>query len=198
MEHGEFADGQWDGEAYQRQVDEKLAAVDRPHGEADLVMRFAPSRVLDAGCGTGRVARELARRGVEVVGVDVDASMIATAARLAPDLRWEVADLAALALGATFDVVLLAGNVVLFTPPGTEKALVAGVSAHLAPDGHLLTGFQLGDRLTLAAFDQHCQAAGLELVDRWATWDQRAFSPGADYAVSVHVPRGTSANMITT
>ena len=28
--------------------------------------------------------------------------------------------------------------------------------------------------------------AGLELVDRWATWDRGTFTPGADYAVSVH------------
>ena len=42
-------------------------------------MRFEPTTVLDAWCGTGRVAVELARRGVRVVGVDVDASMLATA-----------------------------------------------------------------------------------------------------------------------
>src|SRR5947208_1845916 len=46
------------------------------HGEADFVSSLAPSSVLDAGCGTGRVAIELARRGVEVVGVDVDRSML--------------------------------------------------------------------------------------------------------------------------
>ena len=51
--------------------------------------------VLDAGCGTGRVAIELARHGVDVVGVDVDASMIGEARRRAPELEWVEADLAA-------------------------------------------------------------------------------------------------------
>ena len=42
------------------------------HGEADLVAWLAPGgSVLDAGCGTGRVAIELARRGHEIVGVDL-------------------------------------------------------------------------------------------------------------------------------
>ena len=39
---------------------------------------FSPTTVLDAGCGTGRVAIEPARRGIEVVGADVDPSMLAT------------------------------------------------------------------------------------------------------------------------
>jgi 2-polyprenyl-3-methyl-5-hydroxy-6-metoxy-1,4-benzoquinol methylase len=50
--------------------------------------------VLDAGCGTGRIARELARRGLAVVGVDLDDVMLATARRKAPDIEWHTADLA--------------------------------------------------------------------------------------------------------
>lgn len=61
-------------------------------------MRFTPTRVLDAGCGTGRVARELAQRGVAVVGVDVDAQMLATARAKAPELVWIEHDLASLDL----------------------------------------------------------------------------------------------------
>ena len=88
------------------------------HGEADFVTGLGPASVLDAGCGTGRVAIELARRGVEVVGVDADPSMVATALRLAPDLTWVTSDLADLDLGRRFDVVVLAGNVPLFDPAG--------------------------------------------------------------------------------
>ncbi|MFC7658221.1 class I SAM-dependent methyltransferase [Pseudonocardia benzenivorans] len=54
-----------------------------PHGEADLVVALLAGRtgapVLDGGCGTGRVAIELARRGVDVEGLDPDGDMIALA-----------------------------------------------------------------------------------------------------------------------
>ena len=74
------------GDAYQAHFDALAAQGHDVHGEAAFVLRLAPRSVLDAGCGTGRVAIELSRRGVEVVGVDVDAAMLATARSRAPDL----------------------------------------------------------------------------------------------------------------
>src|SRR5919204_5229355 len=56
----------------------RARAGENVHGEADFVESFHPGSVLDAGCGTGRVAIELARRGIEVVGVDLDPGMLAT------------------------------------------------------------------------------------------------------------------------
>jgi SAM-dependent methyltransferase len=127
----------WDGGEYQARFDALAASGADVHGEAMFVRRFAPVSVLDAGCGTGRVAIELARHGIEVIGVDVDASMLETARQLAPDVEWIEADLAALALHRTFDVVVLAGNVLLFTPPGTEPAVVAGCARHACGRGRL-------------------------------------------------------------
>ena len=86
-----------------------------------------PRSVLDAGCGTGRVAIELARHGVDVVGVDVDSSMIAEARRRAPDQAWLVDDLVELSLGREFDVVVLAGNVPLFARPGNTRRAGRGM-----------------------------------------------------------------------
>ena len=90
------------------------AGGQNPHGEADLVSRYAPASVLDAGCGTGRVAIELAARGIDVVGVDVDETMLAAARAKAASIAWVAAVLAALALDRTFELVALPGNVMIF------------------------------------------------------------------------------------
>ena len=155
------------------------------HGEATLVRSYRPSRVLDAGCGTGRVAIELARHRVDVVGVDVDPAMLDTARSLAPALDWRLGDLATADLGSGYDVAVLAGNVLLFTTPGTEGAVVANVAGAVRPDGIVIAGFSLRPGgYDLARFDADAVAAGLTLLDRWSTWDRAPFR-GGDYAVSV-------------
>jgi SAM-dependent methyltransferase len=176
----------FDGPAYQARFDALAEGGMDVHGEADLVMSLEPRSVLDAGCGTGRVAIELARRGVEVVGVDVDASMLGVGRRRAPSLEWVEADLSALALGRVFDVVVLAGNVPLFCPPERRAALVQACAAHVAPAGSMVSGFQLDRDYPLDDYDEACRAGGLMLVERWSTWDRAPYRPGGDYAVSVH------------
>ena len=180
----------WDGQDYQARFDALAAEGVDVHGEVHFVLAFFPASVLDAGCGTGRVALELARREVDVVGVDVDPSMLATARQRGGGVRFEEADLTdpAFSLGRTFDLVVMAGNVPLFTPPGTQAALVAGCARHLAAGGLLVAGFSLDRGYDLARYDGDCREAGLELVERWATWDRGPFDPAdaPDYAVSVH------------
>lgn len=161
------------------------------HGEADLVESLLAGpgkRVLDAGCGTGRVAIELARRGFDVTGVDVDAAMLATARAKAPDLTWIEGDLAEFGGydGEPFDLVAMPGNVMIFLNPGSERAVLAAMASLLVPDGLLVAGFQLRPgRLPLADYDRFAELAGLTPVARWATWDREPFT-GGDYAVSVH------------
>jgi SAM-dependent methyltransferase len=190
---GELRDG-FDGERYQARFDALAATGADVHGEASFVMGYAPESALDAGCGTGRVALELARRGVHVVGADRDASMIAVARRLGQELQAELpamqvrfveSDLAELDAGGTFDVVVMAGNVPLFTPKGTERRLVAGAARHVHANGVLIAGFQLDRGYSLQRYDLHCAAAGLELAERFGTWDRTPLA-GGDYAVSVH------------
>jgi 2-polyprenyl-3-methyl-5-hydroxy-6-metoxy-1,4-benzoquinol methylase len=176
----------WDGETYQDRFDALAASGVDVHGEADFVGRLKPTSVLDAGCGTGRVARELARRGIDVVGVDMDESMIATAGRLAPDLSWLVRDLAEFDLGRVFDVVVMAGNVPIFTPAGTQAALVAGCARHVADTGCLVAGFQLDHRYSLASYDDDCRQVGLHCTGRWSSWSGEPFVEAGNYAVSVH------------
>jgi SAM-dependent methyltransferase len=176
----------WVGADYQKRFDALSAAGVDVHGEAKFVAALNPRSVLDAGCGTGRVARELTRRGIAAVGVDADASMIETARSLSPEMDWTVADLTDFDLGRTFDLVLMAGNVPLFTKPGTQAELVAGCARHVDVCGALVAGFQLGSGYSLDEYDDHCRLACLVLESRFSTWDGTEFSRDANYAVSIH------------
>ena len=175
------------GDEYDEAYERRAAAGENVHGEADFVMRLAPRSLLDAGCGTGRIARELARRGVEIAGVDLDADMLSTARRKAPELEWHHADLATIDLGRVFDAVLLAGNVMIFLTPGTESEVLENLVRHLAPSGVFIAGFSLRPgQLTVDEYDRIASAAGLALMERWSTWERGPWGPGDDYQLSVH------------
>jgi SAM-dependent methyltransferase len=177
----------WDGHRYQERFDALAARGLDVHGEVGFLLeRFAGACFLDAGCGTGRVAIELVRRGCQAVGVDIDPSMLATARQLAPDIEWIDGDVATVDLGRRFDVVVMAGNVPLFTGAGRQQDLVTGCARHLRPRGALVAGFQLGQSYSLDAYDAHCQLGGLTLAERYATWDAEPLPGDGGYAVSVH------------
>jgi SAM-dependent methyltransferase len=182
-----------DGDEYQAQFDALVAEGFDVHGEADFVRALGPRSVLDAGCGTGRVARELARHGIDVVGADISPGMLLTARELAPELAWIESDLASLDLGRSFDVVVMAGNVLLFTEPGTQPDVVAGCARHLARGGALVAGFQLDRGYSLVDYDDACHEAGLTMEERFATWDRDPYETGGSYAVSVHRRADVSA-----
>jgi SAM-dependent methyltransferase len=144
------------------------------------------SRVLDAGSGTGRVGAALHARGHTVVGVDVDAALIAAAREDYPGPHWLVADLATLHLDEQpFDAAVLAGNVLVFVAPGTERDVLARVAAHVRGDGVVVAGFTTGRDYGVAAFDADCAAVGLALEHRFATWDLRPWRDDADWVVTV-------------
>ncbi len=161
-------------------------------GEARLVDALVPprSRILDAGCGTGRVGAELAARGHTVVGVDADPVLVEAARADHPGPRWLVADLTTLDLAEAgepepFDAAVLAGNVMTFVAAGTEVAVLRQVAAHVRPDGVIAIGFGTDRGYPLADFDAHVAAAGLRRDHRFATWDLRPWHDDADFAVTV-------------
>jgi SAM-dependent methyltransferase len=181
------------GAAYDRRFEDLAAAGMDMHGEAALVDSFGPGSVLDAGCGTGRVAIELSRRGHRVVGVDVDVAMLESARDKAPGLEWVQGDLAdpTLEFGGTFDVVVMAGNVLIFVPAGAEGDVVANAARWLSPGGRLVTGYSLQPGgFGPTQHDALAARAGLALQDRWSTWDRRPYSAGDRYAVAVHRREG--------
>lgn len=174
------------GDEYDARWERLAASGEDPHGEASFVAAFAPATVLDAGCGTGRVAIELARRGIETVGVDLDVGFIERARAKAPDLEWHGADLAWVDLGRRFSLIVAAGNVMIFLAPGSEAAVLGNFAHHLDAGGHLVTGFQIReDGVSLNEFDLLAVAAGLSLHVRYATWGMASYE-GGDYAVSVY------------
>ena len=164
------------------------------HGEAAFVAQLvpAPARVLDAGCGTGRVAVRLHQLGYDVVGVDVDPTMVAVARAEAPDLDWRVADLATMDLGSSFDLVVVAGNTIPLLEDGTLAAACERLAAHTAPGGVVVTGFGLdaahlpGDCpvTELSAVDAAMAAAGLEDAAHHGTWSGEPFDGG--YVVAAY------------
>jgi SAM-dependent methyltransferase len=183
--------------AYQQRFDDLAASGVDIHGEAAFVESLlpAPARVLDAGCGTGRVATQLTSLGYDCVGVDADAEMVAVAERRDPATRWVRQDLSRLELRTqAFALAILAGNVIPLLAPGTLLEAVERLTAHLEPGGLLVAGFGLDtDHLPpgcpvtpLADYDRACEVAGLSFLRRYASWDRASWRPEAGYAVSVH------------
>jgi SAM-dependent methyltransferase len=161
-------------------------------GEARLLDAMIPrgARVLDAGCGTGRVGAALAARGHDVVGVDADAVLLAAAASDHPGPRWIEADLARLDLapfgeGRPFDAAVLAGNVLVYVAPGTESAVLDHIARHLVADGVIVVGFATGRGYEVHDLDQDVSSVGLLTEHRFATWDLRPWRDDSSFAVSI-------------
>ncbi len=161
-------------------------------GEARLIDAMVPrgARILDAGCGPGRVGGRLASLGHDVVGVDIDAELIAAAVQEHPAASWVVADLAELDLtvsGLTheFDAIVCAGNVMTFLDPATRRAVIERLGAHLADRGRLVIGFGSGRGYEFDEFFADAEAAGVRAELCLATWDVRPFDPTSDFLVAV-------------
>src|SRR5690606_26464210 len=160
-------------------------------GEARLVDAMVPrgARILDAGCGPGRLGGRLAELGHDVVGIDLDPALIAAAEQDHPGPDWRVGDLstvdvAADGLAGSFDVVVSAGNVMTFLDPGTRRAVLANIAACLAPGGRAVIGFGAGRGYEFDDFFADAAAVGLGEDLRLATWDLRPFDESADFLVA--------------
>ncbi|NNH73150.1 class I SAM-dependent methyltransferase [Nocardia uniformis] len=161
-------------------------------GEARLVdaMLERGSRVLDAGCGPGRVGGYLHRVGHTVVGVDLDPVLIAAAEQDYPGPTWIVGDLAApdfpgRGIAADFDAIVCAGNVMTFLAPATRVTALTGFASNLASTGRAVVGFGADRGYDFREFLADAETAGLALDLRLSTWDLRPYTEDSDFLVAV-------------
>ena len=165
-------------------------------GEARFVDAMVPrgSRILDAGCGPGRVGGRLAALGHQVVGVDLDPALIAEAEIQFPGVPWLTRDLSTLDLAGEglpdgvaepFDVIVSAGNVMTFLDPATRRDVLRQLVAHLAPGGRLVVGFGADRGYDFDEFFANASAVGLQSEVNLSTWDLRPFDANTSFLVAI-------------
>ena len=167
------------------------------HGEATFVSGLVdpPARVLDAGCGTGRVAIRLAELGYDVVGVDLDASMLVHGPRGGAATwtgGWPTSPSST--PGSSSTSCWSPATPSHSSSPGPSTSAATHLAEQLDESGLLVCGFGLdaahlpgGCPVTpLADVDAAFDAAGLEPVDRFSTWDRAPYDEAAGYVVTVH------------
>ena len=158
-------------------------------GEARMVDAVAGrgSRILDAGCGAGRLSAYRAAHGHAVLGVDIDPLLVEAGLELYPGLPLQQLDLRDVSpdLGS-FDIVASAGNVMVYLEPGTERAVLAALASVLRPGGRAVFGFATDRAYTHDQLDLDAAAVGWTREARWATWQLDPFTDDADWAVSLY------------
>ena len=164
-------------------------------GEARLVdaMLQRESRVLDAGCGFGRIGGWLDGVGHEVVGVDIDPVLIEHARADHPEAHWIVGDLAELDLPAVgvsepFDAIVCAGNVMAFLERSSRAEVLRRFRAHLRPDGRAAVGYSAGRGYPFDEFLADAATAGLEPDLLLSSWHLHPFTADSEFLVAVLRP----------
>jgi trans-aconitate 2-methyltransferase len=194
---------EWDAATYDRIADPMTrwgsTVLDR------LPLR-GDERVLDAGCGTGRVTEQLADRlpRGRVVALDGSASMVEAArarlARFGDRIEYVVADLGApLPIEGPVDAVL---STATFHWMPDHDALFANLAAAMAPGGPLVA--QCGGAGNIASIQrvlatigdgwlgavhfetpdataERLEVAGFEAIECWLTEEPTRFEPGEPF-----------------
>jgi SAM-dependent methyltransferase len=130
--------------AYARMFSGELAG--KPWDRA-LLAAFAETvsgPVADVGCGPGHVTAHLDGLGLDAVGIDLSAEMVAVARRAYPHLDFRVGDMTRLDLPDASLGGIVAFYSTIHLPPDRFPVALAEFARVLAPGGQLLLAFQAG------------------------------------------------------
>lgn len=158
------------------------------HGEARLIDAMADrgARILDAGCGQGRLGGRLAQQGHEVVGTDIDEILISHAKENYPDATWYVGDLSNDPIPeGDFDIAVSAGNVMGFLDPNGRESALRHIAESLKPGGRFIAGFGAGRGWGFDDFMATAQEVGLTPDNVFESWDLRPFDEDSDFLVAI-------------
>lgn len=135
------------GRSYLRYAHTKGTVQEVDHLVDALSLRPG-ERVLDVGCGPGRHANELARRGIGVHGIDISTRFVELARAEAVDgATFERLDARSMTFESEFDAVicLCQGAFGMMTGPADDEAVIAGIATAVA----------IGGRVALSAFNAY-------------------------------------------
>ena len=136
VEYTEHAQREWDRMPLER------ALVDL---FAEYVLTSGNLTVADIGCGPGRLTALLGRRGLEAYGIDLSPVMVELARKSYPELRFEVGSMLDLDVPSGSLGGVLAFYSIIHVPWELRAQVFAEFFRVLAPGGHLMLAFQVGD-----------------------------------------------------
>ncbi|MGV2821895.1 class I SAM-dependent methyltransferase [Brevibacterium casei] len=146
-------------------------------------------RILDAGCGTGRVGGLLIGAGHTVYGVDLDEFLISVAEEDFPSGEWHTGDIADFdfaAAGITdIDVTVCAGNVLAFLDPASRRQTLANIRSTLKHGGRFVAGFGAGRGYDFDDFIDDVEASGMIVSLKLSTWEIHPFEPDSGFLVLI-------------
>lgn len=175
-------------ENYARRWDNMVAQGHDIDGEARLIDAIAPhrgARILDAGCGQGRLGGYLAKRGHEVVGSDIDEHLISRAKEQFPEATWYVGDLSNDPIAEdNFEIAVSAGNVMGFLDPNGRESALKHIFDALKSGGRFVVGYGAGRGWGFDDFMATAQKVGFETENVFESWDLLPFNEDSQFLVA--------------